>query len=500
MLVLGLAGCSSPEERAQAHYERAMAYLADGDTARAAVEFRNVFRLDDDHEAARLAYGAMLRDRGDAKGALGQYELAARQHPNILAAQRAAGELALELQDLETATQAADRAFALAPADPDVRALKASIDYRRERDRPAAVAMARAVAAEVPGNVEARVVLVADRLAAKDLAGARAEVEAGLAAAPDAEELHFARVALLEEAGDATALGDELARMAGLYPTDEGVRTALVQWHLRSGDPAAAEAVLRAAADAAGAPPGAALILAQFLLETKGAGAARAELRARVAAAGPDTATDGAAAGVVEAAGAYRRALAGLDYAEGDAAGGIAAMRALVAATPAASDAARDLKTGLARMLEGSPDPATRAEGEALIETVLAEDPTHLGALKLDARAAIDGDRAETAIRDMRTALTVAPRDPEVMTLTALAHERLGQRALMGEQLALAVEASNRGKDESLRYASFLMQENRPGPAEGVVADALRRAPDDPDLLQTLGRIELAQQDWDRAS
>ena len=29
MLVLGLAGCSSPEERAQAHYERAMAYLAD---------------------------------------------------------------------------------------------------------------------------------------------------------------------------------------------------------------------------------------------------------------------------------------------------------------------------------------------------------------------------------------------------------------------------------------------------------------------------------------
>ena len=123
---------------------------------------------------------------------------------------------------------------------------------------------------------------------------------------------------------------------------------------------------------------------------------------------------------------------------------------------------------------------------------MLGEDPTHIAALKLHARAAIDGDRAETAIRDMRPALTVAPRDPEVMTLTALAHERLGQRPLMGEQLALAVEASNRGKDESLRYASFLMQENRPDPAEGVIADDVIRdlvaaEPADDDAL-TIGR------------
>lgn len=491
LTLLALAACSSPEERARAHYERAVAYLAAGDTARAAVEFRNVFRLDDDHEAARLAYAAMLRDAGDAKGALAQDQLAAQQHPDSLAAQRATAGLALELQDLETATRAADRAFALAPLDPDVRALKASIDYRRERDRPAAVAMARAVVAEAPGNVEARVVLVADRLEAKDLAGARAEVEAGLAAAPTAEELHFARVALLEEAGDTAALGDELARMAALYPDDEGVRAALVRWHLRAGAPARAEAVLRAAADAPGARPGAALTLAQFLLEIRGPDAARAELRARIVAAG--TGTDAAVA-----TRAFRRALAGLDYAGGDRAGGIAATRALVAETPP-SDEARDLKAGLAQMLEEDPDPAVRAEGEALVESVLAEDPTHLPALKLHARAAIDGDRAETAIRDMRTALTVAPRDPEVMTLTALAHERLGQRALMGEQLALAVEASNRGRNESLRYANFLMQENRPDPAGSVIADALRRAPDDPDLLQTMGRIRLAQRDWEGA-
>lgn len=495
-LALGLAACSSPEERAQAHYERALAYIAEGDTARATVEFRNVFRLDDDLEPARLAYAAMLRTTGDAKGALAQVQLAAQQHPGSLAAQRATADLAFEQQDLETAVQATDRAIALAAAmpegaDPDLRSLKAAIDYRRERNRPAAVALAAAVVAEQPDNVRARTVLVADRLAAKDLAGARAEVEAGLAAAPAAEELHLARVALLEEAGETAALGAELTGMAELYPDDEAVRTALVQWHLGTGDPDAAEAVLRAAADAPGATPevraGAALTLGRFLLEIRGPGAARDELRARVDAAGPGT----------EAARPFARALAGLDYTGGDRAGAIAALRALLADTPV-SDAGRDLRVDLARMLLDDPASGTAQRDEALqlIAGVIAQDATHLGALKLDARAAIDGDRAETAIRDMRTALTVAPRDPEVMTLTALAHERLGQRALMGQQLALAVEASNRDRDASLRYASFLMQEDRPGPAAGIVLDALRRAPDDPGLIETLGRIRLATGDW----
>ena len=80
----------------------------------------------------------------------------------------------------------------------------------------------------------------------------------------------------------------------------------------------------------------------------------------------------------------------------------------------------------------------------------------------------------------MRTALAEAPRDPEIMTIMAIAHEREGARELAGERLALAVEASGQAPAESLRYARFLMQDDRLGPAEGVVVDALRRAPERP--------------------
>jgi len=480
LLIAALAACDSAAERAEAYYQRGLAFLEQGDPARAEIEFRNVFRLDQDHAGARLRYAELLRDRGDTREALAQYTRLVELQPKLAEGHRTLADLALEVQDFDTAEIHAGLAYSLDPADPAIRALKATVDFHDGTDRPAAVAMAEAVLAETPGNVMAHMVVVADRLAAQDLGGALARVDAGLAAVPGDDGLHLARLALLEEQGDMAAVGAELATMNRLFPDNAGMRAALVQWHLKSGDPDQAEAVLRAAAGDPG-NAGAALTLAQFLLEVRGADAARAELDARAAAAADPR--------------PYAKALAGLDFAQGQTDTAIAAMQRLLEGA-APSDETRDLQVGLAEMLTAAGKPEASA---ALLETVLAEDRTHVAALKLRARAAIAADRPDAAIRDMRAALSVAPRDPEVMTIMAFAHEREGDRGLMGERLALAVEVSSRAATESLRYANFLMQEDRPGPAEGVVVDALRRAPQDRDLLSMLGRIHLARRDWARA-
>ncbi len=269
--------------------------------------------------------------------------------------------------------------------------------------------------------------------------------------------------------------------MTALFPDNAGARDALIQWHLRQGDTDAAEAILRAHAAQTPDDPAPALVVVQFLLELRGPEAARAELEARIAAsAAPHP---------------YQRALAGLDFAQGDRETAIAALRALLeGAEP--SDGTRDLQVTLAEMLAAT---GAAEESAALIETVLAGDKGNVPALKLRARGAIEADRPEAAIEDMRAALVQAPRDPEIMTVMAMAHEREGNRELMGERLSLAVETSNRAPAETLRYASFLMQEDRTGPAEGVVVDALRRAPENRELLNMLGRIHLARRDWARA-
>jgi len=271
--------------------------------------------------------------------------------------------------------------------------------------------------------------------------------------------------------------------MATLFPENAAVRAALVQWHLERDDADAAEAVLRAALPAPDAPsdPGPALTLVRFLNEVRGPAAARAELD-RLVAEAADPAP-------------YARARAALDFAAGDTDAAIAAMRGLVAdAEP--SDATRDLETGLAGMLAETGDGEAAA---AILEAVLAADRDHVAALKLRAKLALDADRPEAAVQDMRTALAQAPRDAEALTVMALAYERQGARELAGEQLARAVEASDRAPAESLRYAAFLMQDDRTGPAEAVLVDALRRAPEDPELLATLGEIHLARRDWARA-
>ena len=260
--------------------------------------------------------------------------------------------------------------------------------------------------------------------------------------------------------------------MAELFPDDEGVRRALIQWHLASGDTDGAEAVLRRAADAA--PAG---------RPRAGADRGAVPLRARGRAMPPAPSSRRGSPPPRRRADPlpFRRALAGLDFSQGRSDEAIAA---LTRAHRRRRRPPTACATSRSRSPRCWPRPATTRPPQALLAGVLAADPAHVAALKLHAKMAIDADRPETAVEDMRTALAQAPRDPEIMTIMALAHERQGSRELAGERLALAVEYSDKAPAESLRYARFLMQDNRTDPAEGVVVDALRRAPENPELLE----------------
>ncbi len=479
-----LAGCDTAEERAEAHHKRATELLAEGKVEQAIVEFRNVFQLDGNNAAARLEYANLMVEQGNLQEAIGQFLRLVEQDWGNVAGHKRLAELALQIQDLPTAETHASRAYELDPADPEIRAYKATVDYHAGKHE-AAVKMAEGVLKEVPGNLPAQMVLIADRMRAEDDAGAIELIETALQGAPKEESLHLVKLAVLERRGDDAAVGAELVRMTELFPENEAVAQARIQWHLRSGDIDAAEPLMRARADAtaAGTPERTAadLALVQALYQTRGADAARGELD-RLVAAAPESIP-------------YRRARAGVEVSEGDAAAGVAALKAIIDGA-APSDERRDTQVVLAQVLLATGDAAGAA---ALVDAVLAEDATQVAALKLRAQRMIDGDQPEAAIRDLRTALDQAPQDPEILTLMAMAHERAGAHELAAEQLALAVEASGDGPAESIRYARFLIQDGRVDPARAVIAEALRRNPRNVELMAELGRIALGQQDWDGA-
>ena len=205
-----LAGCDTAEERAEAHYQRALALLAAGDADRAMVEFRNVFRLDGEHVAARLAYAAALREQGEIREAYGQYLRVVEQDPKSLDGHRALIALALQVQDFATAAESVAEAYAIAPDDPEIRACKATVDYR-SGNTAAAVAMARAWSPRTPAIVPAQMVLIADRLAAgADRRGAGDDRRGARPQAPADASLHLVRLRALEELGDTAGAGAEL--------------------------------------------------------------------------------------------------------------------------------------------------------------------------------------------------------------------------------------------------------------------------------------------------
>ena len=486
--VMALSSCESSKERAEKFYQSGMAYLEQGDVDRAIVEFRNVFKLDGEHTQARRAYAEIERNRGNLREAFSQYLRLAEQDPADLDALRALSEMAVANGDWEVAERYATPAAELAPQDPQILALKAAADYGRataDADSAGIVdAMNRvkALRETSPDNILLRRVIVDDRLRAQDFNAALAEIDEAIAIEPKDRQLNAQRLTVLSALGDEQAVEDGLIDMVQRFPEAPEMSATLVRWYVSRDELDKAEAHLRARIDLTAPDITHVFDLVRFLAEHRGTDAAVAELDKVIAS--------GATSPI------FKSARAGFLFDLGRRDEAIADMRAVLEQSDSADDTRR-IKIGLARMLSASDQDD---EARTLVDEVLAEDSGYVEAMKLQAGWDIRDDKVGDAIAILRRALDDSPSDPSLMTLMARAYERDGNRDLMREMLSLAVNASNRAPDESLRYAQFLATENKLVQAEGVLIDALRLTPGNTHILMPLGQVYVAMQDWPRAS
>jgi cellulose synthase operon protein C len=487
-LSLALAACDSSETRAEKHFQAALALINTGDIDRAIVEFRNVFELNGRHKEARQTYAKLQRDRGNLEEAYGQYLRLIEQYPDNLNGRLALVEMALETGNRDEVERHGAAAAALAPTDPRVQAVSATLAYQKAletRDLGAQAAVRKAAEALVlaePALILARRIVIRDLLRTGDWTQALAQTDAGLAANPDARDLYTVRLGLLQQLGDTAGVEAQLIDLVTRYPDDANMDQALVRWYVDQNNLDAAETHIRSKISPASAIPDEKILLIRFLTELRGAAAARAELDQMILAGGTDLPL-------------LRGIRAGLDFDQGNQKAAIAEMESLIQGAEA-NQQTRNLKVALAQMLLQIGNPA---RAHALVDEVLVENPNEVEALKLKAGWLIEDDKTGDAIVALRTGLGTSPRDPGLMTLMARAHERDGNRDLMGEMLALAADAASYAPPEALRYAAFLAANDRLLPAEDAVLAALRQRPQDPALLATLGGIYLRLQDWIRA-
>ena len=486
-LCFGLSACESSEERAEKHFQAAIALVETGDVDRAIVEFRNVFKLNGRHKEARQAYAKLQRDRGFVEEAYGQYLRLTEQYPDDLDGRIALFEMALETGNREEMARHGAAAVKLAGADPRVQAIGITLAYQKALDDPDSAGQestrkaAETLVAANPDLIMARRIVIKDMLRKSDWPAALQQIDAGLATDPKVRDLYTLRLGILYQLDDKAGVEAQLTDLVTRFPEDPNMHQALVRWYIDQGNLDAAEAHLRSQIDPAAKTADAKVILIQFLTELRGTAAARAELDRMIGQGGADTPL-------------LRGIRAGLDFDAGNQDTAIAEMETLLVGADA-SQQSRNLKVALAQMLLQTGNPVG---ARARIEDVLAENATEVEALKLKAGWLIEDDKTGDAIAALRTGLGTAPRDSGLMTLMARAHERDGNRELMGEMLALAADTSGYAPQEALRYATFLAADGRLLPAEDAVLAALRQRPQDPTLLTTLGNIYLRLQDWPR--
>ena len=487
MALIGLlAACDNAEDRAEGHYQSALELLEAGDIDRAVVEFRNVFKLNGEHRDARATYANMRRQQGDYQEAIGQYLRLVEQYPEDLEGNIALAEMLAEIGRWDEMQRFTRTLAEIEPDAPLTRALgiielyNQAVTGRDPIAAESAAALAVELKEELPGYVMLRQVIADNHIRRGQFEAALGQLDEAVVIEPNNPALYAVRLSVLGALGDGLAIEEQLKDNIERFSQDPSYKIALVRFYISQRQIDEAESFLRvqiAEDDLAIAPK---LTLLQFLTELRGNLAALEELDLMIAQGHDDPAFLQLRSGVLFEMGQVDRAMADLED---------------LSERLGPSDDGRRIRVTLAKMRQavGDLDGA-----QSLIDEVLATDSAYVEALKIKASWLISDDLTGEAIVALRTALEQSPRDAEIYTLLARAHSRDGNEELVGEMLALAVEASNKAPVETVRYARQLILDARFGPAESILLDALRLAPASPDILRELGYAYLGLREWGR--
>ncbi len=490
VLCFALAACDSVEERAEEHYENALALIEEGDFNRAEIEFRNVFELNGQHIEARTTYAQMLLDMGRPARANAQYLRLSELLPEDPDVRRALTLLAMDAQNWPEIERHGKKLATLLPDDPIAGVADVVLRFRTASEDEDALVQkqvadeAAALIPEFPEVSMLRFILIQQSMNDTDLDTALAQMDELIAQREDQVELHIMRLQILGSLDRRDEIETTLIALVDKFPNREEFLPALLQFYTGQGRVDDASTYLRGylAKNPGNLPATNTLI--ELVAASEGNEAAIAEIDRLMETAENQTIL------------LTQRARIQFESGERDAA--IAAIEAIVNAEDAAPG--EDLDTAkivLSRMLLGT---GNEVGARRLVEEVLATDNTNGAAMKMQASWLIADDQPDEAVTMLRTAIDNNPDDWEAMLLMADAFSRSGSHELSRDFVSLAVDTSNNAPGPSLRFANLLIQEDRLLLAEETLVEALRVQPNNLELLGTLGRVQIAREDWPRVA
>lgn len=470
-----LAGCGSPEERAQGYYESGMALIEKKDDLGARIELLKAVKYKSDKvEVWRALAG--IDERTKANSLFLDLRRIVELDPNDLDARLRMVRIMAGGGAAEAALKVLDAAKEDKPSAP-LHALRGII-LLRTNDSAGAIREAQRAFEIDPGNADAASLLASKKLSDGDADGALKLLNSLTVEPNDETRVLLQKMQIYARKGDLAQAESVLRKVIGLNPKETGYQSQLIQLLVSQRRFDEAEKEFRSRAEANPGDSKVVLDLVRFLNVARGADAARNELEARIKAGGD----------VFD----YQIALAELKFAQKKTTEATDLLQSLTnsAATPEKKIAAQ---VKLAEMYVGK---AKIADAEPLIADILGKDRRNAGALRLRAAINIDKGQIDNAVSDLREALNDQPKSPDLLMLLATAYERGGKNELADRQYADALKSSGSNPDLALRYVAFLQRRGDASRAEEILTEVSGRTPNNVQVLSSLGQIRLSRQNW----
>ncbi len=477
ILMLMLAACDSPEERAQSHYENGLQLFEEENYVKAGLEFRNALQLNGN--LADAWYHLALAEEKDGKfreyaGDL--YKTIELDSQHVPAHVRL-GKILLFSGRLEEAVQKSELVLRLAPESADAWALHSAVLFRQKQNDEAVKAAKKALEIE-PGHVEASLVIAVEAITRNEPDLALKTLNTSLESNSDSVPLQLAKMQALQKKGDKAGIEAVFKELIQSNPDQVSYRNSLTRFYLQKGQTDKAEAEIRAIAEENPEDTSAKLNIVRFMRSVGGNDSAKAELRKMIAEE-PDKYD-------------YQFALSEILFQEGEVDEGMSVLRGVV-------DKAGLEEEGLSgrnKIAEILLRQGKREEARTLVEEVLTQDYRNVVALMIRAAMQIDDGEVETAITDLRSALREQPDSVRATLLLARAHEMTGAVELAEDRFDAAFKMAKGSPTASIQYAQFLNRQTEYERAEEILDRALKISPTNQGLLVTLAQIKLVRQDW----
>lgn len=474
-----LSACSSPEQKAQSHYESGQELLATNEFAKARLEFLNAINLNEKLTGAWLGLAKIADHNQEFAVSASYLEKALELDPEQAEARLKLARIQLASNDFQRAFENASKVDTLKPGDSDVMALRSTI-LLRLNDREGARATAERALALNPDNPEAHAVLAADRLAEGDSKGALLFIDRGLATDPDNLGLVLFRMGIFERAGDLPEVEAMMRKLVELRPQSKQFRKTLAGLLTSLKRDAEAEVEMRALIALDPEDTATALDLVKLVQSLKGDAAARTTLEGLIKD-NPQSID-------------YQLSLALFDAANDDNDAALKTLEKIVSEDKVAENVHK-AKVMMARIMSRT-DRVQQAT--KLVEQVLEVDSKNVGGLELRADLKLRNKDVDGAIVDLREALGQQPKSVDLLRGMARALELKGPDSinLAQESFSQAVRAVDYEPGISIDFADFLVRHGKTKQAESVLANAVTKRPGNVQLLTVLGRVRLRIQDW----